>query len=246
MLSEDLIEKYDAAITSDKITQLFGQTGFYNTGSWPDGLPSVPENMVAASRELVQRHLDIETPESLESVSAVLDVACGLGATTRRFVAAYPNADVTGINISQRQIDIAADRCPGVRFHRMDAVAMDFPDDSFDRIHCVESAFYFDTRYDFFREALRLIRPDGVVVVSDVLFRAPFGIAMPNSNLGETVESYRETLLGMRFRILRMEDITSRTVVPFSAMAADHTLGYDREMTLYATANYLLVALQPC
>ncbi|HEX5619337.1 MAG TPA: class I SAM-dependent methyltransferase [Solirubrobacteraceae bacterium] len=65
----------------------------------------------------------------------VLDVACGTGFLTRHL-----RGDVTGLDQSERMIEVAAARMPAAGFVQGDAVPLPFTDGEFDRV--VTSHFY--------------------------------------------------------------------------------------------------------
>ena len=94
-----------------------------------------------------------------------LDVACGTGFLTRHL-----GGEVTGLDQSERMLEIARARVPAGSFVRGDALALPFPDGSFERVftghfygHLREKA-----RQAFLREARRVA---GELVVVDAALR---------------------------------------------------------------------------
>ncbi|BDI19838.1 hypothetical protein ANSO36C_56400 [Nostoc cf. commune SO-36] len=72
-----------------------------------------------------------------EKKGNILDVGCGLGATTSYLLKYYSPAEVFGINISAKQLERSTVNAPGCSLICMDAVQMEFEDDFFDNIICV-------------------------------------------------------------------------------------------------------------
>lgn len=202
---QNIVRAYDRVMKGGKQHRYYGGSGFYNFGYWATGAASQREASEALVDALLER-LPTKT-------GRILDVACGLGATTRRLLLSYPPEAVTAINISAAQVATARQNAPGARVLQMDAVRLAFADESFDALICVEAAFHFDTRSSFLSEAFRVLKPGGGLVLSDILFRGftspvsdRFGV--PKPNLIADIASYRAALGAASFQDVEVEDAT--------------------------------------
>lgn len=196
------VRRYDQMILDPDVTRHYRDSGFFNVGYWAPGV----QDQVEACERLVHELL-LTFPNH---AGRVLDLACGLGATTNYLTRYYRPSDVVGVNLSTRQLDHCREQLPACTFHQMDAAALDFPDGSFDRILCVEAAFHFQTRADFLREAYRVLRPGGWITVSDILVddAEAFGWDIPEDNQIETTEAYGKLWDQTGFQRLRLVDAT--------------------------------------
>ncbi|HZT15343.1 MAG TPA: class I SAM-dependent methyltransferase [Gaiellaceae bacterium] len=96
----------------------------------------------------------------------VLDVACGAGYGTAAL--ADVAARVTGGDVDGETIDYARTRYArdNVEFRVLDATSLPFADESFDTICSFETIEHLDRPDAFVREAARVLRQDGVALVS--------------------------------------------------------------------------------
>jgi demethylmenaquinone methyltransferase/2-methoxy-6-polyprenyl-1,4-benzoquinol methylase len=93
-----------------------------------------------------------------------LDVACGTGFLTRHL-----RGEVTGLDQSERMIEIAGDRLPSAAFVQSDAIPLPFADASFDRVFT--GHFYGhlrDGERDAFLAEARRVAPELIVVDSAI------------------------------------------------------------------------------
>ncbi len=100
----------------------------------------------------------------------MLDLGCGAGIPLTKALA--DTFDVTGLDISARQIELARRNVPNARFINADIVTHDLPPQSFDAAVASYSLFHIPRaeHEGLFRKLTSWLRPGG-------LFLANFGIA---------------------------------------------------------------------
>lgn len=157
---ERMLAQYDQAMTEAVQQAYYGHSDFYNYGYWADGATCQSE----ASEALVEKLVSF-IPDKRGNI---LDVACGLGASTRQLLKHFAAENIQAINLSEVQLEKGRANAPGVQFTYMDAAHLSFPDNSFDNILCVEAAHHFKTRDAFLKQAYRVLKPGGRLVMSDI------------------------------------------------------------------------------
>lgn len=208
-------KRYDLAILEPDVRALYDGSDFFNVGDWGQSPQNPPRGLGEAARRLVERHLGIDPPETAAAMRVVLDIGCGLGPATRMMAQYYPAALVVGVNVSPVQLAHAAAAAPSpARFIAMDAVRLGVAAESVDRIHAVEAAFHFSTRLEFLREAVRVLRPGGKLVLSDILYRRRL-LDIPAENIWRDAADYKARCEAAGFIVDGFEDITRCTAIPF-------------------------------
>ncbi|MBI5858731.1 MAG: methyltransferase domain-containing protein [Sphingobacteriales bacterium] len=134
-------------------------------GYWDEGVKSFPESLLRMNAVMMQA-ADIKPSDR------VLDAGCGVGGSSI-FLASLLGCRVTGITLSERQIQQATANAQKkavsdlVDFKVMDYSNTSFPDESFDVLWGCESICYADDKEKFIKEAYRLLKPGGRLVVAD-------------------------------------------------------------------------------
>lgn len=193
----------------------------------------------------------------------VVDAGSGFGDLAFACVRRHGVARVTGLNLSAVQVDLARRRAaaaglaPQVTFLRASATAMPLPDGSVDRVLSTESAFHFETRRTFLDEAVRVLRPGGRLVLTDLLAPPPTswlgrgllawarrGVRMPAANVGD-LPCLRRHAEQAGLVVERCVSLAADVLAPFRRWFLRQPL---RELLRYApgmmlaTAPYLLCA----
>jgi cyclopropane fatty-acyl-phospholipid synthase-like methyltransferase len=205
----------------------------FHLGYFPQGEETLSEALDA--------HTDLVAGLArLADAESVLDVGCGLAAPALR-IAARHACRITGVNISREQVRQGnkliteqglSDR---VVVRRGDARALDFPDDSFDAIVCLEAAGDICvTEADKNRlvgELFRMVRPGGHIGFSDLAMRNRVSSAEDHElravlyhSAAELVTDWPAVFVRQGFRIREFRDIISDTLPTWDRVRAVYRL----------------------
>jgi cyclopropane fatty-acyl-phospholipid synthase-like methyltransferase len=157
----------------------------------------------------------------------VLDAGCGVGGSSF-WLAQQRSADVVGITSVGRQVAqawrFAARRklTSQVHFEQADYTNTRFPSASFDVVWSLESVCHAHDKAAFYREAARLLRPGGRLVVAEYMRTArPLGMsgerllhtwlhgwAIPDL---DTPDEHQRSLSASGFVDIQIDDVTAHT-----------------------------------
>ena len=132
---------------------------------------------IGANMELAQRRLVLRALQMLEMRNGqrVLDIACGRGKSSFITRCLFPQAEVVGLDLLPENVQVARTlfaQIGNLSYQHGNAMQLDFPDESFDRVICLEAAFHFPDRQQFLKEVQRVLRPGGKLVVVDFAWKS--------------------------------------------------------------------------
>lgn len=139
----------------------------YHTFRGPLSFLNVVANLEMAQRRLVMRSVGLL---DIGRRHKVLDIACGRGKSSFIVHCLFPEATVIGLDLLDDNVQVARtlfDQVDRLSYVAGNAMQLDFPDASFDRVMCLEAAFHFPDRAQFLGEAYRVLRPGGRLIVVD-------------------------------------------------------------------------------
>ena len=133
------------------------------------GSPPRRKDFLQAKADFVHEMVKWGGIDKLPRGTNVLDVGCGIGGSSRILAKVY-EFEVTGITISPKQVQRATELTPqGVtaKFQVDDALALSFPDNSFDVVWSIEAGPHMPDKAKYGSEMMRVLKPGGILVVAD-------------------------------------------------------------------------------
>lgn len=134
-----------------------------------DGYDVIGDSYTAQAVEgrTLEREWYLDTlSEHVPQGATLLDVGCGAEVPTTWQLA--EDFDVTGLDISPRQIERAQRNVPNAKFVAADITEVEFPPDSFDAVTAFYSIIHVprEEQHAVFRNIVRWLRPGGVFMGS--------------------------------------------------------------------------------
>ncbi|WP_158502111.1 cyclopropane-fatty-acyl-phospholipid synthase family protein [Vitiosangium sp. GDMCC 1.1324] len=212
----------------DHITRFYEIVGSRSLhfGYWPRG------DEGSSLGEAQQRFTDFLIGQlGVRKGQRVLDAGCGIGEPAIQ-LARSTGCEVEGITISPRQAAQAERwaRLLGTSgqtaFRCADAMALPFPAESFDAAWAIESIFHMPDRATVLREAARVLRPGGRLVIADIVVtetatpeeRAFLHRALLARSL-ITAETYPAIVRGAGFDVEQVLDVSGNVMATLGAVA---------------------------
>jgi len=162
---KNIVDYYAATENAYKDSWDLNNSHAIHYGYWDEKVKSFPQSLSRMNKVMADL-------ARVEATDVILDAGCGIGGSSI-FLAENIGCNVTGISLSERQISKAKELTLGkkiddkARFEVMDYCATSFADESFDIIWGCESICYADNKEKFIKEAFRLLKPGGRLVVAD-------------------------------------------------------------------------------
>jgi len=206
------------------------ESNFMNYGYWDKPNMTLED----ANRRLCKM---IYSKGTLKNADKILDIGCGYG--EQDFYWAHKTkARIEGIDIDESSIRIAqqnsrraakkGDTRRNIKFETGNACMIDRKDATYDRVVSLESAFHYVPRENFFREAHRVLKKGGKLVMADIIYNNTSNVnifnsmnrnafsemfAIPDANkIG--IHEYTKQLEDIGFRV-KVEDISDKTFKPY-------------------------------
>jgi ubiquinone/menaquinone biosynthesis C-methylase UbiE len=124
----------------------------------------------------------------------ILEIGTGTGSGAAVLKQRFPNAEITGVDLSPEMVRIAQAKVEGVTFEPADASRLPFPDASFDLVAQNNVPVYFS-------ELDRVLAPGGRILITST-----FGPATPYYT--------PHKVLARRFKRLGFQDLRSEEALP--------------------------------
>ena len=162
---QNIIDYYHSTENAYKDSWDLNNSLAFHYGYWDDKVKNFPQSLLRMNEVMMET-------AAIKPTDHVLDAGCGIGGSSI-FLAQQLGCRVTGISLSEKQInkakELAAQKGVGdkTNFRVMNYGNTDFPGNSFDVVWGCESICYADNKELFIKEAFRLLKPGGRLIVAD-------------------------------------------------------------------------------
>jgi len=161
----DIVRYYDLSEVHYRKIWKLDKSHSLHYGYWDESIKNFHDALLNINKVLA------EIAEIKEG-EKILDAGCGIGGSSI-WLAKEKNCFATGISLNESQVNkaIALARKFGVTekvlFEKKDYTNTFYPAGSFDIVWAIESVCYADDKSDFLKEAYRVLKPGGRLIIAD-------------------------------------------------------------------------------
>ncbi len=219
-----IIEYYNQTYGDYKLIWINNENLALHYGYWDSKTKTHNEALLNMNRVLAKL-------AGIKKTDKVLDAGCGLGGSSMWLAKTF-GCKVVGITLSKKQVGMARKFAKEhkvshlVEFYQMDFTNTKFHNATFDVIWAIESVCYAEDKLDFLKEAHRILKTKGRVVIADgtqlkkqltnnekkMMYKWREGWVVPNL---ATPEKFRNDMIKIGFRRTKFLDITKH-ILPSS------------------------------
>ena len=162
---KDISRYYDLSETHYRRVWNLDKGRSLHYGYWDKSVKNFHEALLNINRVLAEH-------AAIKEGDKILDAGCGVGGSSL-WLAQEKKCEVIGISLNGRQVEKANTSAKKlglsgkVSFEQKDYTNTFYPPDSFDVIWAIESVCYADDKGIFLKEAYRVLKPGGRLIIAD-------------------------------------------------------------------------------
>lgn len=162
---EDIARYYDLSEVHYRKIWKLDKSLSLHYGYWDNSVKNFHEALIKLNAVLAEL-------AEIKEGEKILDAGCGIGGSSI-WLAKEKNCKVTGISLNEKQIDKANALAKKfgihekILFEQKDYTSTFYPENSFDVVWAIESVCYADDKTDFLKEAYRVLKRGGRLIIAD-------------------------------------------------------------------------------
>ncbi len=225
-IESNVIEHYHHGSLEDALLKGLTAAGKDIDNLSPDDLAPVDEFHIGGR----QATIDFVTEFQPAANTHWLDIGSGIGGPSR-YVASHYKCRITGVDLCKEYVEVARSLSQRVglddmvAYRQASALALPFEGSSFDGAYMQHVGMNIADKAKLFAEVRRVLKPDGIFAIYDIMRRADGVIGYPlpwaldeETSFIETAAAYRALLTAKRFKVTKEVDRTNFAMDFFRAL----------------------------